>query len=231
MSGYLNHYKQLQLLIKECTPQVICLQETHLIPFKKFSTPINYTIYTLNSAVNASGSVAILVHNSIQHTEIHLPQDFESLCSKIQSKYTFNIICSYILPRQHFSCNNLENVYSDLSTLTIITGGFNRWHTLWGSPRNNKKGNIFAQFIHQSPLTSAPTTLSHTSISLSHLRPLPSNPFGSSSQVRLEATTFLSSQHYLTLLLPLPSYLNSNKMTQTSPNTSKLVTTSTFNGP
>jgi len=135
MNGYLNHYKQLELLIKKYSPQTICLQETHLIPYRNFPAPINYTIYTLNSAVNASGSVAILVHNSIQHTEIHLPQDFELLCSRNHSMYTFNIICSYVAPRQHFTCNNLENVYSNLSTLTLTTGDFNSWHTLWGSPR------------------------------------------------------------------------------------------------
>jgi len=102
--GYDRLFKLLQttsIPFKKYTAQIICLQETHVIPFRNFSTPINYTIYTLNSAVNASGGVAIVIHNSIQHTEIHLSQDFESLCSKIHSKDTFNIICSYIPPRQH----------------------------------------------------------------------------------------------------------------------------------
>jgi len=79
-----NHYNELLIIIKKNSPHVISLQETHIQSTHNLPTPINYTLIT-NVATNRFGGVALLVHNSVQHTQHIITSDFEAIAAKIES--------------------------------------------------------------------------------------------------------------------------------------------------
>jgi len=79
-----NHYNELLTIIKKNSPHVISLQETHIQSTHNLPTPINYTLIT-NVATNRFGGVALLVHNSVQHTQHIITSDFEAIAAKIES--------------------------------------------------------------------------------------------------------------------------------------------------
>jgi len=113
------------------------------------------------------------------------------------------------------TCNNLVNVYSNFFTPTLITGDFNSWHTIWGSPRNNEIGNTLAHFIHQSPLTllndGSPThfsihnTFTHDDLTLS------------SATLSLESVWFIKSSAFGSDHFPIITALFDTTSTPTFP--------------
>jgi len=109
IKGDTNHYNELLTIIKKNSPHVISLQETHIQSTHNLPTPINYTLIT-NIATNGFGGVALLVHNSIQHTQHIINEDFEAIAAKIESKQTIIIYSIYIAPNKPLSRNNLNNV-------------------------------------------------------------------------------------------------------------------------
>ena len=150
INGYLNNYNHLLILIKSHNPKIITIQESHINSsnINSIPIPINYSLYNTNSSQSWGGS-AILVHNSIQHKQILLNNDFDAIGIEVISKLKFTIVSAYIPPNFNFSLQNLSNVL--ISTIqtnaVLITGDFNSRHLDWGSDINNSKGNIMSHFI------------------------------------------------------------------------------------
>jgi len=89
--------------------------------------PLNYTLIT-NIATNRFGGVALLVHNSFQHTQHIINEDLEAIAAKTESKRTIIIYSIYIAPNKTFSRNNLNNVINTNNQTIVVTGDFNGWH-------------------------------------------------------------------------------------------------------
>lgn len=154
INGYLNHYDQLQILIKSHNPKIISLQETHLLLTTNIPIPINFTLYNANSSINRHGGVALLIHNSIQQQNIPINcLNFDNIAVQVHSKIKFTIISSYIPPNRTFNLKNLKDTYNNLQPPVLITGDFNSWHRSWGSQYNNSRGITLFKFINQSSLT------------------------------------------------------------------------------
>ena len=149
VKGYTNNYNELLILIKQHSPKIIALQETHIISSTNLPIPINYNLISLNTT-NSYGGVALLIHNSIQYNPIILQNDFDAIGIEITSKQKFSLLCCYIQPNRNFSNQNLENVLNNSNNSTIVCGDFNSWHQKWGSPRSNKRGNILSNYIDNS---------------------------------------------------------------------------------
>ena len=149
IKGYINNYNDLQILIKKHNPKLIALQETHITSTLNLPIPINFTLIELNSS-NSYGGVALLIHNSIQYNSLNLQNDFDAIGIDLFSKVKFSLICCYIQPNKQFCNQNLENVLNINNNSAVICGDFNSWHSIWGSPRSNRRGNILAKFINKS---------------------------------------------------------------------------------
>lgn len=149
IKGYVNNYSELLILIKEHKPHIITIQETHIIDNNNLPIPINYKLITC-PASNRFGGAGILIHKSIQYFEINHTNDLETVAIEVNSKQKLSIFSTYIPPSKSFTSRNLENIFTNHNTPSIITGDFNSWHANWGSPQNNKRGNILAKFIEQS---------------------------------------------------------------------------------
>lgn len=99
-----------------------------------------------NTSTNRFGGVALLVHKSIQHTQIFTNFDFETVAIEIDS-LNKTVFSSYISPSTPFTYNNLNNVFNLPNSRIIITGDFNSWHPTWGSTRHNRRGTIIHKYI------------------------------------------------------------------------------------
>jgi len=153
-------------------PKVICLQETHIHSLHNIPIPPNFTIIEKNTANNSHGGVAMLVHNSIQYDRLTMNHDFDAVGIVLHSKMKIRLITTYIPPDKSFQLDNLVNMFGNPYENTIITGDFNSWHQSWGSPTNNRKGNIIFKYITESNLLTlndgSPTHFS-THNSLTHV--------------------------------------------------------------
>lgn len=160
INGYINNYNDLLLLIKQHSPKVICLQETHLHSEKNIPIPINFTLILKNTSQTRYGGVCTLIHKSVGHKQITISNDFDAICVQTISRFKFNIFNIYINPQHRLTYNQLSNVFGNLM------------HRNWGSAVNNRRGNIIAKFINDSNYLilndSSPTHIS-THSSLTHV--------------------------------------------------------------
>jgi len=51
---------------------------------------------------------------------------------------------------QKFTKTDIETTIPYLTTPTLITGDFNGWNSLWGSPKSNRRVTIFGDYIHSN---------------------------------------------------------------------------------
>jgi len=73
INGILNNINDLQVIIQERDPHIMCFQETHLksgedFPLKKFS----HLKKPNSNALHASGGVAVYIKNNIRFTPLPL---------------------------------------------------------------------------------------------------------------------------------------------------------------
>ena len=215
INGYLNNYIELQMMIKNHTPKIICLQETHIHSLLNIPIPINYVLHTVNTSPTRFGGVAILAHKSLQQKRISVSNDFDVIGIEIVSRIKFYIYCVYLAPNVTFSTRNLENMFSS-NILSIIVGDFNSHHRNWGSPSNSRKGNILSKFLNRSDFIllndGSPThfsthgTFSHIDISFC------SSAMASQAIWRIEENLSGSDHFPIYITLFPPPYINRQKL-------------------
>ena len=150
INGYINNYHELQLIIHDKYPDVICLQETHF-SFNETNiiVPSGYSGYFTNLSVNKTSKqgIGILVKKKIPHNNIHINTTIATLCIEINIDFNFIILNSYIPPQQAFSYVNLKSIIRNIRLPFILIGDFNSWSPLWGSKVNNERGKLLEDFI------------------------------------------------------------------------------------
>jgi len=85
INGFINNYNQLSLLIKDNSPDIICLQETHLPnDSNSFVCPEAYLAYFCNLPHNTSAKkgIGVLIKRHIPHTHKQITSNI--LCSALQ---------------------------------------------------------------------------------------------------------------------------------------------------
>ena len=186
MNGYFNNYFQLQLLINDHSPSIICIQETHLkyninpnIPSQYFSIFHNNSNHTTSKQ-----GIGILVRKNINYNIININSNFLVIAIEINMGIKFALLNIYIPPNQPFSASDINNIISQINIPIILVGDCNAWSDLWGSPASNNRGKALEDVILASNLAvlnnGSPThfsthkTFTHVDISLcsSHLLPI-----------------------------------------------------------
>ena len=154
MKGFKNNYSELQLILNECTPQIVSIQETHCPLNSHLIVPKNFSPYFTNNPQNqtAKQGVGILIKNNIPHKQIHIQSNIQVVAIEISLNIKFTLISLYIPPCLNFDIHDLLNIFRNTTGRLIVLGDFNSWNTLWGSPVNNRRGNIVENALTQSDL-------------------------------------------------------------------------------
>uniref|UniRef100_W8BNQ0 Putative RNA-directed DNA polymerase from transposon X-element n=1 Tax=Ceratitis capitata TaxID=7213 RepID=W8BNQ0_CERCA len=147
--GLLNNYPELNILIKECNPDVIALQETHIPANKSIFAPNKYSSFFHNNPNNnhCKQGVAIFIKKSIQHKHIPVSSNIQTLAIELDIGFRLTIISCYIPPDQNFTTREILNILNIFATPIIFVGDVNAWSPLWGSTSTNKRGEIFEDII------------------------------------------------------------------------------------
>jgi exonuclease III len=112
LNGFYSKLEELQLLTKDCTPTIICLQETNFTDGNKPSLS-QYNIYKKNRNLcdRASGGVAIFVSQKYPGEEIQITTDLEAIAVAITLPHNKITICNLYLPNQkNFTLTDIENI-------------------------------------------------------------------------------------------------------------------------
>jgi len=140
--------------IAEPKPFIICLQESNL------HTPTlpninNYTLLNTPRIDNMGGGTAIYIKSNIPYTQsfFQSPLDPDIEYTTVTIKYydsNLSITSMYIRPQAKITIQNLTDL--KLNTKHLIMGDLNGKHSLWGSPKNDLRGNILYDFIENQNL-------------------------------------------------------------------------------
>jgi len=102
--------------------------------------------------VEQGGGVATFIREGLSYIREATPLDIEGIVVKIQiNKKSINISNIYLKPKPDPDLNSLKEIFSKPST--ILCGDMNAKNTLWGSDRNDARGNIIADLIDEYDLT------------------------------------------------------------------------------
>lgn len=144
----------LQLMCKELTPHIICLQETKLLPSKTFFLK-NYKIYRKDNlpAVNASGGVMIAVHNSIHSESFPLNTLYQAVAATVYTPAPITICSLYLHHQDTVTEYLMDQLIKQLQNSYILTGDFNAHHNLWGSSQSDSRGQVIEKFLQNSDAT------------------------------------------------------------------------------
>ena len=156
LDGYFKRLHELQNLIAELHPLIICLQETHLHPIHKVSLK-NYTFFRHDyiNAKKACGGIAILVHESITSQIIATKSSLQAISVSVKlpalSKKPFSITSIYLPPHINVPTHSLQTLITQLPPPLLVCGDFNAHSPTWGFKRLNNRGDAVENLLLDNP--------------------------------------------------------------------------------
>ena len=89
------------------------------------------------------GGVATFIREGLGYIREATPPDIEGIVIKIEiNKKAINVSNIYLKPKPDPDINSLKEIFSKRST--ILCGDLNAKNTLWGSDKNDARGNLIA---------------------------------------------------------------------------------------
>lgn len=150
LDGFYKRSTDIQRILLELQPSVLCLQETNL---KMGQTAYlrNYISYCRNRAnpLRASGGVAILIRNNIENHQVNLQTHLEAIAVSIKLQIQICICNIYLPDSTNFSFQDLIHITSQLPKPFILMGDFNSRNTLWGSSYTDSRGKIVEKMLEE----------------------------------------------------------------------------------
>ena len=157
LRGLDANYQNLQLLITDYSPSVICLQETKLKEdedniirgykgYHKMGPP------TINGL--ACGGASIYVKNHTPQDEIILDTNLQAVAVRVTLDKTMTVCCLYRRPSVPVSKEDLTNLYNQLPQPVVFLGDFNAHNIIWGDNHQDDyhQGEIVENFINDHNL-------------------------------------------------------------------------------
>lgn len=154
INGFYSKLEELQLIIKDHNPTIICLQETN---FNTKSNPalLHFNIFKKNRNVcnRSSGGVAILVNHNFPTEEITLHTDLEAIALSITLSHITLTLCNIYIPNQKdFTLHDIEHIIQQLPNTFIFVGDFNSHSETWGSYKTDYRGRIIEELLSNDSL-------------------------------------------------------------------------------
>ncbi|WP_411025501.1 endonuclease/exonuclease/phosphatase family protein, partial [Salmonella sp. s55004] len=97
LSGIKANYENLEILILNLRPKIICLQETFLKPSDFLNIPNYSSIHNMiNNPRKASGGTSIFVRNDIPFSNLNINSKFQNTCCSISISKTITFCNLYL---------------------------------------------------------------------------------------------------------------------------------------
>ena len=152
--GLRPNYTELDLLLKNLDPAVVCLQETKLsqnqndYSIKRFSS---YHFINQNCQI-ACGGTSIFIRNTILHRQIILNTNLQAIAIRATLQKPITICSLYLPPHFNPTLKDLKNLIHQLPTPFLLVGDFNAHSPLWGGTSTNTKGKLLEDILLQCHL-------------------------------------------------------------------------------
>jgi len=148
--GYFSRKPALQQILDDCSPDILCLQETFLHPSKTAKLPnFHNPPHRKDRTDREGGGVSVHIRNDIPYTAINLNTELEACAVKVHlSKKTVTILSLYIPPtaNNHQLEAQLDNVLKQVHPPLMICSDANAHHTSWGSQESDRRGHLIADW-------------------------------------------------------------------------------------
>lgn len=154
LNGFFKKYNELQLIIQNQKPNIICLQETNFND-KLIGKIPNFISYSKNrtNALRSSGGVAIYISENFYSKQIPLNSNLEAIAIKVHGKEIFTICNIYIPNQTCFNKNDILSIIKQLPSPYIITGDFNSHNIIWGSLSTDNRGKEIEEILKDDNIT------------------------------------------------------------------------------
>ena len=164
--------------IDTISPQVLCIQETHLKQQHNANLPTFQQPVRVDRLDQQGGGVAVFVKQGLPFTKVDLLTNLVATALVIHYPNRTVTICSLYIPPNYPNLNlhtELITLFKQLPHPFILCTDANAHHEIWGSPKLDGRSNIISKLIEAQNLallnTGEPTYITnngnHTHIDLS----------------------------------------------------------------
>ena len=136
--GLRAYYDELQLLLNDYDPAVVCLQESNNVTFRNYNL-INK--FAVGDGRGTGGNTTIII-NRCPSRQIHLTKSLHAIAVSVTLHRTISICSIYIPPRAKIAQKDLDVIINQLPTPYLLLSDFNEHNFIWDSGDVNKRGRI-----------------------------------------------------------------------------------------
>ena len=174
--GLRANYDELQLLLNDYDPAIVCLQQTYL----KESNIVTFRNYNLINKFavgdgRGTGGNTIIIDNRCLSRQIHLTTNLHAISVSVTLHRTISICSIYIPPLAEIEQKKLDEIINQLPIPYSLLGDFNGHNVIWSSDDVNERGRIIENFIYKNNVCLFtylhPATGTYTSLDLSTCYP------------------------------------------------------------
>ena len=145
----LNQKQILSDFIHKHKPDILALQETFLKDKKHTYKIPNYSIYRNDRKSSTGGGTAILVKNTLKHTELITDIEDKTSIYIFHKKTKIKVTSLYISPTKQLSPSDWDELTCSTNK-EITVGDFNAKNTKWGCRASNTRGKQLCKSITES---------------------------------------------------------------------------------
>lgn len=150
-NGLITKFPLFTSIFAEKQPAIAALQETHFNDKDNDKFKISgYTWYRHNvNGIVRKGGTAILIANSIPHSQIHLTTPFDCVAINLKIQHVkLTVISLYISPSEPDPTDrDFAQLFGQINGPLLLLGDLNGHHPSWGSATTTRRGEIINDAI------------------------------------------------------------------------------------
>ena len=145
--GLAVNHEQLDIIISDYCPKIICLQETYLSTDNFYISNFSSYHHISSNNLRASGGSSIFVHSDVPHGPININSNLQVTTCSVTLSSVITICNLYIPPSYKLLRSDLDNLISQIPKPFILLGDFNSHSPTWGSSFHSTRGRLLDLFI------------------------------------------------------------------------------------
>ena len=155
LRGLRSSLQDLQAVLGQRCPTMVCLQETKLHPETQCSFK-GYRVFRRDGPAGAvaHGGVLMAVHCSVPSTQVKLRTTLQAVAARVLLDHRYVTVCSiYLPPGVTLPRLELRQLTAELPSPFLLLGDFNAHSSLWGCRNIDTRGRVLERFVEDELLS------------------------------------------------------------------------------